>query len=38
MSEQLSGTIDRITFHNPETGFIVLRVLAKSQRVKLLHG
>ena len=26
MSEQLSGTIERVTFHNPENGFVVLRV------------
>ncbi len=32
MSEQLSGTIERVTFHNPETGFVVLRVQAKGQR------
>ncbi|MCI0378400.1 MAG: ATP-dependent RecD-like DNA helicase [Gemmataceae bacterium] len=32
MAESLSGTIERITFHNPETGFAVLRVLVKGQR------
>jgi len=26
MNEQLSGTIERVTFHNPENGFVVLRV------------
>jgi exodeoxyribonuclease V alpha subunit len=30
--EQLSGTIERVTFHNPETGFAVLRVHVKGQR------
>ncbi|MFO0864114.1 MAG: ATP-dependent RecD-like DNA helicase [Gemmataceae bacterium] len=32
MSEKLSGTIERVTFHNPENGFIVLRVKAKGRR------
>jgi exodeoxyribonuclease V alpha subunit len=32
MSETLSGTIERVTFHNPENGFIVLRVKAKGRR------
>src|SRR5690349_263675 len=32
MSEQLSGTIERVTFHNPDNGFVVLRVQAKGQR------
>src|SRR5438552_9820753 len=32
MSEQLSGTIERVTFHNPENGFVVLRVDARGQR------
>src|SRR3954454_17764733 len=26
MSEAISGTIEHITFHNPENGFVVLRV------------
>jgi exodeoxyribonuclease V alpha subunit len=26
MKETLSGTIERVTFHNPENGFVVLRV------------
>ena len=32
MSESLSGTIERVTFHNPDNGFIVLRVEARGQR------
>ncbi len=32
MSETLSGTIDRVTFHNPENGFAVLRVQVKGKR------
>src|ERR1700720_4668286 len=32
MSESLSGTIERVTFHNPENGFVVLRVQAKGRR------
>ena len=32
MSESLSGTIERVTFHNPENGFAVLRVQAEGQR------
>lgn len=32
MSESLSGTIERVTFHNPENGFVVLRVAVKGQR------
>lgn len=32
MSEKLSGTIERVTFHNPENGFVVLRVKAKGRR------
>jgi exodeoxyribonuclease V alpha subunit len=32
MSEQLSGTIERVTFHNPENGFIVLRVEVRGIR------
>ncbi|MBI2803737.1 MAG: ATP-dependent RecD-like DNA helicase [Planctomycetes bacterium] len=32
MSDQLSGTIDRVTFHNPENGFVVLRVVARGVR------
>src|SRR5438552_9038434 len=26
MAESLSGTIERVTFHNPENGFAVLRI------------
>src|SRR5262245_44355950 len=32
MSESLSGVIERVTFHNPENGFVVLRVAAVGQR------
>jgi exodeoxyribonuclease V alpha subunit len=32
MSEALSGTIERVTFHNPENGFVVLRVEVKGKR------
>src|SRR5687768_11392131 len=32
MSAALSGTIERVTFHNPENGFVVLRVVVKGRR------
>jgi exodeoxyribonuclease V alpha subunit len=32
MKEHLAGTIERVTFHNPETGFAVLRVQAAGHR------
>ncbi|MSQ93432.1 MAG: ATP-dependent RecD-like DNA helicase [Gemmataceae bacterium] len=32
MSDQLSGTIERVTFHNAESGFVVLRVEVKGIR------
>jgi exodeoxyribonuclease V alpha subunit len=32
MAEHLSGVIERVTFHNPDTGFAVLRVLATKPR------
>src|SRR5881396_2112177 len=32
MSEQLTGTIETVTFHNPDTGFAVLRVQAAGRR------
>jgi len=32
MSELLSGTIETVTFHNPDTGFAVLRVQAAGRR------
>jgi exodeoxyribonuclease V alpha subunit len=32
MAETLSGIIERVTFHNPENGFAVLRVQARGQR------
>jgi exodeoxyribonuclease V alpha subunit len=31
MAETLSGVIERVTFHNPENGFAVLRVQAKGR-------
>jgi exodeoxyribonuclease V alpha subunit len=31
-TEQISGLIERVTFHNDESGFCVLRVKAKGQR------
>ena len=30
--ELLSGTVERVTFHSPETGFCVLRVSVRSSR------
>jgi exodeoxyribonuclease V alpha subunit len=32
MAENLSGTIERVTFHNPETGYVVLRVIPRGRR------
>lgn len=32
MSDTLTGVIERITFHNPESGYCVLRVQARGQR------
>ncbi len=32
MAEQLSGVVERVTFHSPETGFAVLRVQARGRR------
>src|SRR5689334_10735628 len=32
MAETLSGTIERVTFHNPDNGFTVLRVQARGRR------
>src|SRR5713226_9220555 len=32
MAESLSGTIERVTFHNPENGFAVLRIDTGGQR------
>ena len=31
-TEILAGLVDRVTFHNPENGFCVLRVKARGQR------
>src|SRR5260370_42138197 len=32
MAETLSGVIERVTFHNPDTGFAVLRAVARGRR------
>ena len=32
MEDTLSGTIERVTFHNPDSGFAVLRVQTRSRR------
>jgi exodeoxyribonuclease V alpha subunit len=32
LTEVLGGPVDRVTFHNPENGFCVLRVKARGQR------
>src|SRR5262245_17107313 len=32
MAESIAGTIERVTFHNPENGFVVLRVNVKGKR------
>jgi exodeoxyribonuclease V alpha subunit len=32
MEQNLTGVIERVTFHNPETGFAVLRVLPRGRR------
>ena len=31
-TEEISGVIERVTFHNDESGFCVLRVKARGQR------
>jgi len=31
-SDHLAGTVERVTFHNEENGFSVLRVLARGRR------
>jgi hypothetical protein len=31
-TEEISGLIERVTFHNDESGFCVLRVKARGQR------
>ena len=31
-SEALAGLVERVTFHNPENGFCVLRVKTRGQR------
>ena len=31
-SEALAGLVERVTFHNPENGFCVLRVKARGHR------
>ena len=32
LTEVLAGLVDRVTFHNPENGFCLLRVKARRQR------
>ena len=32
VSEALAGLVERVTFHNPDNGFCVLRVKARGQR------
>lgn len=32
MAEQLQGIVERITYHNPENGFVVLRIRVRGQR------
>src|SRR5579872_1248993 len=32
MAEALSGTVERVTFHSPDTGWAVLRVVARGRR------
>ena len=32
VSETLAGLVERVTFHNPDNGFCVLRVKARGQR------
>lgn len=32
MTQQLTGTIERVTFHNPDTGYAVLRVLSRARK------
>ena len=32
VSERLAGLVERVTFHNPDNGFCVLRVKARGQR------
>lgn len=35
-SEALAGLVERVTFHNPETGFCVLRVKIRGQREPII--
>src|SRR5437762_12946648 len=32
MAETLTGSVERITFHNPDTGFAVLKVAVRGRR------
>src|SRR5262245_55399223 len=32
MAEHLTGAVERVTFHNPDTGYAVLRVLPRGRR------
>ena len=30
--EHLAGTVERVTYHNPENGFVVLRIKIKNHK------
>jgi exodeoxyribonuclease V alpha subunit len=32
LTEEISGLIERVTFHNEDSGFCVLRIKARGQR------
>jgi hypothetical protein len=38
MSETLTGLIERVTHHNPENGFAVLKVLVKGRHCLAADG
>lgn len=35
-AEEISGVIERVTFHNDESGFCVLRVRARGRREEIM--
>ena len=35
-AEEISGVIERVTFHNSESGFCVLRVRARGRREEIM--
>jgi hypothetical protein len=37
-TEEISGLIERVTFHNDESGFCVLRVKARGQREEATYA